>query len=248
MTAAPGHCLRFLDAGDGGLVVEFGREIDASTNSDVMALAERLAAANLDGILELIPTYRSLLVQFDPLRLTKSELTTAVLSSWASAKSTQRHASLWHIPVCYGGDHGMDLQFIAQTHGLDEAEVIARHAGATYRIYMIGFAPGFAYLGGLDPALHTSRRTDPRLKTPPRSISIGGMQTAVSPPLEIPSGWHMLGQTAVRTYDPARKSESFLFEPGDYLRFHAVTPQEYRRQLEAAETGDLVAEREDFRE
>lgn len=248
MKAAPGHELRFLDAGDGGLVVELGLQIDEATNAAVMALAEQVGRADLNGILELIPTYRSLLIQFDPLSLTKSELAATVRSSWETCRATHRHASLWHIPVCYGGDHGIDLPFIAQTHRLDEAEVIRRHAAATYRIYMIGFAPGFAYLGGLDPALHTSRRTDPRLRTPPRSISIGGMQTAVSPPLEIPSGWHMLGQTAVRTYDPARKTETFLFEPGDYLRFHAVTPREYHRQLEAAEAGELIAEREDYRE
>jgi KipI family sensor histidine kinase inhibitor len=237
---------RFLDAGDGGLVVEFGSEIDESTNAAVMALAEQLGATRLDGVRELIPTYRSLLVQFDPIALRKVDLKTAILARWNTVSASERRSSLWHIPVCYGGDHGMDLPFIAQTHGLDEAEVIARHSAATYRIYMIGFAPGFAYLGGLDPSLHTSRRTDPRLKTPPQSISIGGMQTAVSPPLEIPSGWHFIGRTAARTYDPARKQQAFLFEPGDYLRFHPIKAPEYARQLKAAEAGDLVAECEDY--
>ena len=178
--------LRFLDAGDGGLVVELGQDIDETTNAAVMALAERLGEACLDGVLEVIPTYRSLLVQFDPLRLEKSVLVGEVEKAWAAATTVDRHASLWHIPVCYGDEYGADLGFVARANGLDEAEVVARHAGATYRIYMIGFAPGFAYLGGLDRSLHTSRRTEPRLKTPPRSISIGGMQTAVSPP---PGAW-----------------------------------------------------------
>jgi KipI family sensor histidine kinase inhibitor len=239
--------LRFLDAGDGGLVVELGQDIDETTNAAVMALAERLGEACLDGVLEVIPTYRSLLVQFDPLRLEKSVLVGEVETAWAAATTVDRHASLWHIPVCYGDEYGADLGFVARANGLDEAEVVARHAGATYRIYMIGFAPGFAYLGGLDRSLHTSRRTEPRLKTPPRSISIGGMQTAVSPPIEIPSGWHMLGRTAVRTYDPTRKEQVFLFGPGDYIRFHPVQPPEYDRQLEAVERGTIVAEREDYR-
>lgn len=247
MTETARPTVRFLDAGDGGLVVELGRDIDEATNAAVMALAEHLGEAAPDGILEIIPTYRSLLVQFDPLRLTKSMLVAAVESAWAATRTVDRHASLWHIPVCYGGGHGADLEAVARANGLDEAEVIARHAAVTYRIYMIGFAPGFAYLGGLDRSLHTSRRAEPRLKTPPRSVSIGGMQTAVSPPMEIPSGWHMLGQTAVRTYDPARKAQCFLFEPGDYLRFHPIEPHEYERQLEAAEVGALVAEREDYR-
>ncbi|MDG4889803.1 5-oxoprolinase subunit PxpB [Mesorhizobium sp. WSM4887] len=244
----PKRNFRFLDAAEGGLVVEFGSTIDGKTNAAVMTLAETLGEAKLRGVLEVIPTYRSLFVQFDPLQLSKSELKEAVTSMWGAPKVPDRHGSLWHIPVCYGGDHGIDLSFVARTHGIDEAEVVTRHAAVTYRIYMIGFAPGFAYLGGLDPLLHTSRRTEPRLKTPPRSISVGGMQTAVSPPLEIPSGWHMLGRTAVRTYDPARQSGAFLFEPGDYLRFHPVTQGEYDRQLQAAEAGEPVAEREDHRD
>lgn len=240
--------LRFLDAGDGGLVVELGQDIDEATNAAVMALAEQLGKSAPEGVLEVIPTYRSLLIQFDPLRIEKAALIKAARAAWADTKSVHRQASLWHIPVCYGGAHGADLGVVARANGLDEAEVIARHSATSYRIYMIGFAPGFAYLGGLDRALHTSRRTEPRLATPPRSVSIGGMQTAISPPIEIPSGWHMLGQSPVRTYDPARKDRSFLFEPGDYLRFYPVTPGEYARQLEAVERGELVAEREDYRE
>lgn len=246
MTEMRRYVLRLLDAGDGGLVVELGQDIDEATNAAVMALADRLAETAPEGILEIIPTYRSVLVQFDPLRLAKPALAEAVHSAWSTSQATQRNASLWHIPVCYGGQHGADLGAVAQAHKLDEAEVVARHAGATYRIYMIGFAPGFAYLGGLDRCLHTSRRPQPRLKTPPRSVSIGGMQTAVSPPIEIPSGWHMLGQTAVRTYNPLRKAQPFLFGPGDYLRFHPIDEQEYDRQLQAVESGALVAEREDF--
>ncbi|MDG4889793.1 allophanate hydrolase subunit 1 [Mesorhizobium sp. WSM4887] len=205
-----------------------------------MSLNDRLRDLNLDGVIKVIPTCRSLLIQFDPDRLHRDSLVETI-SGTTFADARKRHSDLWHIPVCYGGGHGIDLSVVAQTNELTTAEVIARHSAPTYRIFMIGFAPGFAYLGGLDRTLHTSRRLDPRIKTPPRSISIGGMQTALSPPIEIPSGWNLIGQTAVRTYDAQRNTRPFLFGPGDYIRFHPIKPSEYRRQLKAVEDGDIVA-------
>jgi allophanate hydrolase subunit 1 len=106
---------------------------------------------------------------------------------------------------------------------------------------MIGFAPGFLYLGPPDPAIQTGRRAEPRSRTPPRSVSIGGAQAGVSPPFEVPSGWHLLGQTAVRTYRPERDAAPFPFKPGDSIRFHAVPEEEYHRQCQAADAGDPVA-------
>jgi 5-oxoprolinase (ATP-hydrolysing) subunit B len=238
--------LRFRHAGDCGVTIELGDKIDAATNAAVMALSDALGARKLDGVLEIIPTYRSVLVQFDPLRLSKAALAAAVNDAYSCLDVTQHAASIWHVPVCYGGDHGADLAFVARVHELDEAEVINLHSAALYRIFMIGFAPGFVYLGGLDATIHTSRRTEPRLKTPPRSISIGGGQAAVSPPLEIPSGWHMLGQTPVKTYDPARQGMPFLFQPGDAVRFHPVSQGDYRSLCKAADDGDIIATRDDY--
>lgn len=232
--------LKLLDAGDAGLVVQLGEGLDPSINAAVIALADALVRRAEAGVVEVIPTYRSLLIQFDPLQTSKASLAGVVAEAWRVLRVEARQATLWHLPVCYGGKCGMDLAAVAEAHDMDESEVVSRHAAATYRIYMIGFAPGFAYLGGLDPALHTSRRKEPRLETPPRSISIGGMQAAVAPPIAIPSGWHMLGQTPVRSYDLARSERPFLFSAGDFVRFHPVSVAEYRRQLAATEAGEAV--------
>ena len=122
----------------------------------------------------------------------------------------------------YGGDEGQDLELVAEMHGLSPEDVIRLHTGAEYRVYMIGFAPGFAYLGGLPEALHTSRRVDPRERVPAGSIAVGGKQAAVFPPMELPSGWHMLGRTPVKTYDPARP-EPFLLAAGDRVVFDPIS-------------------------
>lgn len=245
---APFDAPRLLDAGEAGLVVEFGEAIDEAVNRRVIALAEALEARVLEGVRELVPTYRSLLVLFDPLVLGKARLReeiAALLAARAGGAEGEAPRGVWRVPVLYGGAHGVDLDAVARLHGLTTDEVIALHAGATYRVYMIGFAPGFAYLGGLPEAIHTSRRSDPRPKTPPRSVSIGGRQAAVAPPLEIPSGWHLLGQTPVRSYDPARTERPFLFAAGDALRFVPVSPREYEALCREAEAGGIVAEREE---
>jgi 5-oxoprolinase (ATP-hydrolysing) subunit B len=233
---------RLLDAGDSGLVVEFGSDIDELVNKQVVALDSALAAQPIAGVRECIPTYRSLLVLFDPLVIKRAALA-ARIRALEGAPDRQRHGALWRVPVVYGGEHGVDLEAVARLHGLTPEQVIALHRGALYRVYMIGFAPGFAYLGGLPDRIHTGRRTDPRPTTPPRSISIGGRQAGVSPPLEVPSGWHLLGQTPVRSYDPARE-KPFLFAAGDTIRFQPVDVTDYRNLLAAAEAGEIVAKRE----
>ena len=244
VTASPDLRPRFLDAGDGGLVVEFGDAIDEATNRAVVALADALDAQAIPGLVETVPTYRSLLLLFDPAALARRRLVERVEQAWPPSAGTAAAATLWHVPVLYGGEHGADLRAVADLHGLDETEVVRLHAGAQYRVYMIGFAPGFAYLGGLPERLHTGRRQDPRPSVPPRSISIGGQQAAVGPPLAIPSGWHLLGQTPVRSYDPARTARPFLFAPGDAIRFEPIGAGDYDRLCAAAEAGELVARQE----
>lgn len=241
MRASPITSPRLLDAGESGLIVELGDAIDEAVNRQVIGLAAALEARALAGLREVVPTYRSLLVLFDPLVLSRETLRAEVLALWPPAPHAGEKGGFWRVPVCYGGTHGEDLDHVARLHGLTTDEVVRLHSGAAYRVYMIGFAPGFAYLGGLPAAIHTSRRTDPRLKTPPRSISIGGKQAAVSPPLAIPSGWHLLGQTPVRSYDPARAARPFLFAAGDAIRFTPVDVPDYEALCRAAEAGEIVA-------
>ncbi|MDQ0393875.1 5-oxoprolinase subunit PxpB [Labrys monachus] len=236
---------RFLNAGDGGLTVEFGSEISETVNIAVIALGDRLAARNPPGLLEIIPTYRSLLLLFDPVVLPRKTLMAEVEQLWSQPHAPAGRHTRWHVPVLYGGEAGIDLGVVAGLHGMTQDEVVALHAGADYRVYMIGFAPGFAYLGGLPAAIHTSRRTDPRMKIPSRSISIGGQQTAVGPPLEIPSGWQLIGRTPAHSYDPTRTQRPFLFQPGDTIRFEPISESLYGQLRAAALAGELVARPED---
>lgn len=238
MTAFP----RFLDAGDTGLVVEFGDTIDEAINRRVLALDAALASRALEGIRETVPTYRSLLVIFDPLQVKREALAESIRGLLEEAPAKAGPATLWHVPVLYGGVHGEDLVAVADEHGLSPDELIALHASVDYRVYMIGFAPGFAYLGGLPERIHTSRRREPRLVTPPRTVSIGGRQAGISPPVALPSGWNLLGQTPVCSYDPRREGRPFLFAAGDLVRFVPIGEGDYDPLCIAAAAGEIVAQ------
>ncbi|MCA0207150.1 5-oxoprolinase subunit PxpB [Pararhodobacter sp.] len=244
-TTSPLERPRFLPAGTGALVVEFGAQVDESTSEAVLALDRAVAGAAIDGVIELVPTYRSLLVHFDPAVIRAAALRQKLEALVAHSGATPREDRLWTIPVCYGGACGEDLEAVAKLHKLDPEEVVAIHAASPFRVYMIGFAPGFAYLGGLDPRLHTSRRVEPRLRTPARSVSIGGAQSALNPPFELPSGWHLLGQTPVHLWDARREGSAeigpSLLLPGDRVRLRPVEPEEYRDLCARAEAGDPVA-------
>ncbi|WP_158043551.1 5-oxoprolinase subunit PxpB [Skermanella pratensis] len=231
---------RFLPAGDAALTVEFGAAIDAETNGRVLALDAALADAALPGVVETVPTYRSLLVQFDPAVLTHGELEEALKTLGPAHGGGKAAARRWTIPVAYGGEHGIDLEDVARHHNIAAEEVVRLHLSGDYRVYMIGFAPGFAYLGGLPEQLHTPRRRDPRMKVPAGTISIGGMQASVcSTP--IPSGWHLLGRTPVRGFD-LRRPDPFLFRPGDRIRFARIDAAEFKRLDALAESGSYLPE------
>ena len=194
-------------------------------NARVLSLDRALAAAALPGIVETVPTYRSLQIHFDPERLDRPTLERTLARLATALDDRPPPGRIWTIPVAYGGEHGIDLEAVAERVGLSAENVVARHIGGDYRVYMIGFAPGFAYLGGLDTKLHLPRRETPRLKTPAGTISIGGIQAAVAS-IEAPSGWHLLGRTPVRTFDPVRAAP-FLFAVGDRIRFERVSGDDY---------------------
>uniref|UniRef100_Q07M60 Carboxyltransferase domain-containing protein n=1 Tax=Rhodopseudomonas palustris (strain BisA53) TaxID=316055 RepID=Q07M60_RHOP5 len=233
---------RILPSGDAALTVEFGRDIDDAANERVLTLDRAIAAASIEAIRESVPTYRSLLVHYDPEQTDFDALGAQLIALAQSpdhiAPSEARH---WRIPVCYGGAHGIDLDAAAKTLELSTDELIRRHASGRYRVAMIGFTPGWSYLAGLDPALALPRRQNPRLETPAGTISIGGVQAGIQC-LAGPSGWHLLGRTPVKTYQLNREP-IFLLEPGDVISFVAIDAGQFDDMERAAAQGEPVAER-----
>jgi KipI family sensor histidine kinase inhibitor len=229
---------RLLACGDAALSVEFGNEIDEGLNDRVLALDAALGKAAIPGLVETVPTYRSLLVCYDPVATDVDGLKQRILALSEGAADESRRVRRWRVPVVYGGAFGPDLDAVAERHGMTPDEVIALHAGAIYRIYMIGFMPGFAYLGGLDARLATPRRLQPRLKTPAQSVSIGGAQAAISS-VEAPSGWHLLGRTPARPFMPGR-DPGFLFAAGDEIRFEPTPPIRWDELDAAAARGEPI--------
>lgn len=231
---------RVRPCGDCALTIELGNDIDATRNARVLSLDAAVAAARKAGVIETIPTYRSLFVAYDPGLIGYAPLAAWLLDLAGGALPETGSGRSWRFPVTYGGAFGEDMPFVAQKSGLSEAEVARRHAGGTYRIYMMGFMPGFTYLGGLDPALALSRRDNPRLTSPAGTISIGGVQTGIQC-LVSPTGWHLIGRTPARTYDPQR-SRVFFLEPGDSVSFFPVGPEDFAALERRAEAGELVAQ------
>jgi KipI family sensor histidine kinase inhibitor len=227
-----------LPCGDAALTVEFGREIDPAVNARVLALDARMEG--LAGVVETVPTYRSLLVHYDPEAIEFHAFAAALLDLAADLPETAREGRLWRIPVVYGGEFGIDLEETARRHGITPDELVGRHSAPVYRVYMSGFLPGFAYLGGLDPSIATPRRESPRAKTPAGTISIGGVQALVAS-IEAPSGWHLLGRTPVRNFMLGR-DPVFILEPGDRVVFEPLAAERWEALDRAAEAGDLVAE------
>lgn len=232
---------RLLPSGDSAITVEFSRTIDADANRRVLALDRALAAAPVSGVRESVPTYRSLLVHYDPVQIGFDDLCTRLSDLAQHPIGDEGQARRWRIPVAYGGEHGIDLDDAAKTLGLSADDLIAKHVAGDYRVAMIGFTPGWSYLSGLDDTLQMPRRQNPRLLTPAGTISIGGIQTGIQC-LAGPSGWHLLGRTPVRTYQ-LHRYPVFLLEPGDAITFFAIDNKQFAEQDRAAEHGEIVAER-----
>jgi 5-oxoprolinase (ATP-hydrolysing) subunit B len=231
---------RLLPSGDSAITVEFSRSIDDAANQRVLALDRVLTREPVSGVTETVPTYRSLLVHYDPEQIDFDTLgkKLAALAQLPVPPTTKTRR--WRIPVVYGGEHGIDLEDVAKALRSTPDDIVARHIGGDYRVAMIGFSPGWSYLSGLSDLLHLPRRQNPRLLTPAGTISIGGVQTGVQC-LAGPSGWHLLGRTAVRTYQ-LHRDPIFLLEPGDRVTFSAVDAKIFAEQDRAAERGEIVAE------
>jgi 5-oxoprolinase (ATP-hydrolysing) subunit B len=231
---------RLLPSGDSAITVEFSRHIDDLANRRVLALDRLVAREAIAGVTETVPTYRSLLVHYDPQQIDFDTLGEKLAGLAGQPVPAATPGRRWRIPVSYGGEHGVDLEDVARKLYTSADDVVARHVGGNYRVAMIGFTPGWSYLSGLEDFLHMPRRENPRLLTPAGTISIGGVQTGIQC-LAGPSGWHLLGRTAVRTYQ-LHRDPIFLLEPGDYVTFSIVDAKTFAEQDRAAEAGEIVAE------
>lgn len=232
--------VRFLPCGDTALAIEFGSEIDRSISDTVLALDAALAREQVEGIVEAVPTFRSLLVHFDPLKITHRILTdriAALLRSAAGESPVQRR---WHIPACYEGDFAPDLGEVAERTGLSPAEVIELHSATEFHVYMIGFLPGFPYMGDLPKPLRLPRREEPRTRLPAGSIAIATAMTAIYP-VESPGGWHLIGRSPVKLFDVSWDQPALL-APGDKVRFVPLPASDYDDVRRSAESGDYVPE------
>lgn len=229
--------IRILTAGDSSLMVEFGNEISPAINRKIAAAVQLLKEQHIEGIVDMIPTYCSLLINYDPRVLSYEEIRERVsaLVRMETRADSQRKR-IFEIPVCYGGEYGPDMDNIAKHAGLTEEEVIQIHSSRDYLTYMLGFLPGFTYLGDLDERIHTPRLANPRLKISAGSVGIGGSQTGIYP-LDSPGGWQLMGMTPVKTYDPNREIP-ILVEAGDYIRFVPIDEAEYLRIKELTERGE----------
>lgn len=224
--------VKMLKAGEQGLVVEFGNIIDEVINAKVSKLTALIKENITAGIVEIVPTYRSLLIYFDPFTITRDSLKTEIYKLLVHVEnaSAKKDGTIVHVPVCYGGEEfGPDIEFVATHNKLSVEEVIKLHTSPSYLVYMIGFMAGFPYLGGMPESLITPRLSTPRTKIPGGSVGIADKQTGIYP-VESPGGWQLIGRTPVLVYNPALE-DPFLFKTGDYLKFESITQQEYNQIL-----------------
>jgi len=219
---------RIVPAGESALIVEFEARIDPEINARAIACAEAIQAAGLAGVRDVVPTYRSVAVYFDPLRTDGDRLQQRLAREAAQPfrpSTAAREPVL--IPVCYGGEFGPDLAGVATFAGMAEADVVRAHADATYRVFMLGFVPGFAYLGIVDQRIAMPRHATPRVRVPAGSVGVAGVQTGVYP-AETPGGWQLIGRTPVKPFDASRE-DPFLMKAGDAVRFYPIDRAEYDR-------------------
>lgn len=218
---------KILTAGDSSLLIEFGKEISPEINARITAVVRMMKAQQIEGMVDMIPSFCALLINYDPRVISYGAIKERIEKLLElDVETEESETRIFEIPVCYGGEYGPDLENIAKLAGLTVQEVIDIHSSRDYLIYMLGFLPGFSYLGGLDERIHTPRLANPRLKIRAGSVGIGGSQTGIYP-LDSPGGWQLLGLTPVKTYDPDREVP-ILFEAGDYIRFVPVTEDEYQ--------------------
>ena len=227
--------MRFLPVGDRALTIEFGDRIDRGLSREVLRLDHIIRAASPEGVIETVPTFRSLLVHYDPLVTSRADLERAITGLTNDGKDDAAAARLWRIPACYEGEFAPDLGDVAQSTGLAPAKIVAVHSSVRYHVYMLGFLPGFPYMGDLPPQLALPRRANPRVRVPPGSIAIATTLTAIYP-FESPGGWHLIGATPIRLFDPSGDPPALL-AAGDLLEFEPIGVDAFMSLRKAVEGG-----------
>lgn len=226
--------------GDSALIVELGEAINEATHLRVQAARRTLMAEPLPGVSEVVPAYTTVTLFYDPWAVVQAGAPADEIATWLGAlvherlknppKSAKSKPRTIEVPVCYGGEHGPDLNRVAAQARLDPEEVVRRHAKAEYRVHLIGFAPGFPYLGGLPKELVTPRHAKPRMAVPAGSVGIGGEQTGIYPQ-STPGGWNLIGRTPLRLFRP-EDDPPVLLQAGDIVKFRAIPADEFAKLQE----------------
>ena len=228
--------VRYLVSGDCSVCVEFGNEISPEINKKIRSFKIAVEKSGIEGIVETVPTYRSLLVYYKPEIISFREISEKFEELMGSLDNIEiPPPTVIEIPVLYGGEMGPDIQNVAEHNGKTVEEVIQIHTSEEYLIYMIGFIAGFPYLGGMSKEIATPRLKSPRVKIDGGSVGIAGEQTGVYP-VDSPGGWQLIGRTPLKLYD-AEREKPVLLEAGQYIKFKSVTPEEYDAILKAVEDG-----------
>ncbi len=220
--------MRVFEAGERSVVIQLDERIAVDVNRRAIAITHAVTAAAIDGVHDVVPSFRAVAVHFDPLTTDYGRLMSAIEAAGsATVDSIETALAPKRVPVCYGGALGPDLEAVARFSGMSEDAVVAAHAAVEYRVFMLGFAPGFAYLGLVDDRIAIPRRSSPRVRVPGGSVGIAGAQTGVYP-RDTPGGWQLIGRTPLKVFDTTRPEPCF-FAPGDRVRFDPVSNLEYAR-------------------
>ena len=234
--------LKYIPSGDSAFIIKAGDVISEEVNLTVRKLLARIEKENIEGITDFIPSYNELMVCYDPAKIGYRRLLESLRACAADLQAMHLPPSeVVNVPVLYGGEAGPDLHHVADHNGLAARDVIRIHSSVDCLVYMLGFTPGFCYLGGMDKRIATPRQETPRLKIPAGSVGIAGEQTGIYP-LESPGGWQLIGRTPLRLFNPESKPE-FLFSAGDYIRFYSVDKDEFERIAAAVAAGTYQVRR-----
>lgn len=231
---------RIAPAGDQALVVEFEPRISREVNERVRSIEAAVIQSNWSEIIAVVPSYRSLLIFYEPAQVTFTEIADKIRVLTNQGQKSVKRTKRWRLPVCYDQPCGMDLELLSSKLGLSPKDITRIHSAEEYMVYMIGFSPGFAYLGDLPAELEVPRKTVPNPEVPPNTIQIGGKQTAVSS-MPMPSGWYIVGRTPIKMFDPAR-NPPFLLEGGDFVSFTQIDGDEFLRISSLIESGTFDPE------